>query len=96
MKPIAISTILYFAILTGRSIFQTRQRKVSKDASIPNETMAMSSKVSIETLQTGHGGDVASATPISCPTRSPPQTGTSSFPAWPGMPKSLLKTKRHC
>jgi cytochrome c5 len=55
MKPIAISTILYFAILTDRSIFQTRQRKVSKDAPIPNETMAMSSKVSIETLQTGHG-----------------------------------------
>jgi cytochrome c5 len=55
MKLITISTILSLVLLTACSMFQPSQRKVSKDAPIPNEAMAKSSKVSLETLQTGHG-----------------------------------------
>jgi cytochrome c5 len=55
MKLITISTILSLVSLTACSMFQPSPRKVSQDAPIPNEDMAKSSKVSLETLQTGHG-----------------------------------------
>jgi hypothetical protein len=55
IKFIIIPITLFFVLLSACTLFQPSQRKVSVDAPVPNEAMAKRSKVSLETLQTGHG-----------------------------------------